>query len=277
LATSSGRVLIKTTTDNGTDALQVAGSVNVTSNAAFGSVSAIGGYRLKVEGLGRFEGANTVLNYGELDANNVYFQALNTAGDAAKGFKFFGTAEVFSIATTGAATFSSSVFATTGLSTNGDVEVGVSGKGLVLSKVNVGPKNAVVTDTNGDLLFNSSSSGFNNLRFTGAATFSSSVTATTYTGSTTTVSTTQTIADGIETVFVTNTGATTITVTLPSASGKTGMKLHVIRTAGQLSSVVNVTSVNGGTHSLICRDAIILVSNGSTWNISSKYNSTDCN
>jgi hypothetical protein len=65
----------------------------------------------------------------------------------------------------------------TGVLTSGNIEVDTTNNGLVLSKIFVGPKNAIVSDVNGDLLFNSSASGFNNLRFTGAATFSSSVTA----------------------------------------------------------------------------------------------------
>jgi hypothetical protein len=64
-----------------------------------------------------------------------------------------------------------------GVITSGNIEVDNTNNGLVLSKIFVGPKNAIVSDVNGDLLFNSSASGFNNLRFTGAATFSSSVTA----------------------------------------------------------------------------------------------------
>jgi hypothetical protein len=53
----------------------------------------VSGYKLNVSGLQRNEGANTVLNFGELDANNIYFQALNLAGNASKGFVWFGTSE----------------------------------------------------------------------------------------------------------------------------------------------------------------------------------------
>jgi hypothetical protein len=64
------------------------------------------------------------------------------------------------------------------LLTTGNIEVDSTNKGLVLSKIYVGGKNAVVSDVNGDLLFNSSTSGFNNLRFTGPAIFSSDITTT---------------------------------------------------------------------------------------------------
>jgi hypothetical protein len=64
----------------------------VSSDIGIGMIP-VSGYKLNVNGLQRNEGANTVLNFGELDANNIYFQALNNAGNASKGFVWFGTAE----------------------------------------------------------------------------------------------------------------------------------------------------------------------------------------
>ena len=61
----------------------------------------VSGYKLNVSGLQRNEGANTVLNFGELDANNIYFQALNLAGNASKGFVWFGTSELMRLNASG--------------------------------------------------------------------------------------------------------------------------------------------------------------------------------
>jgi hypothetical protein len=137
LATSSGRVLIKTTTDNGTDALQVAGSVRSTSaiysgsfmssNSGFSSYVADGlfggtaqptivtapsgkkilqgywdngaaGYFPRIG----FEGA-TNWSIGIASDNNSLLIATGNSGGLGNGI---------SIASTGAATFSSSVSAT---------------------------------------------------------------------------------------------------------------------------------------------------------------------
>ena len=81
--------------------LSSTGAATFTSDISAGLVSAIAGYRLKIQGLGRFEGDNTVFNFGELDSNNIYFQALNTAGNASKGFVWFGTSTQMTLTSNG--------------------------------------------------------------------------------------------------------------------------------------------------------------------------------
>lgn len=200
------------------------------------------------------------------------FQASNGGGSSARTTVLTLTRE--------GATFSSSGQFGGNLFTSGVNNKVYALDGSIQTKVQsqtAGATQGVVgTESNHDLAIVTNNVTRLGITAAGAATFSSSVTATTYTGATTTVSSSTTIADGIETVFVNNTGATTITVTLPSASGKTGRTLKVVRTAGGLTSNVNVTSVNGGTHTLRCLDAIELVSDGASWRVVAKYLSTEC-
>jgi len=66
-----------------------------------GSATDLGNYKLQLTGLQKIIGTDTHLNLGQLDANNVYFQALNTAGNAAKGFVWYGTSEYMRITSGG--------------------------------------------------------------------------------------------------------------------------------------------------------------------------------
>ena len=92
--TSGGNVLVGTTTD--------------------------AGYKLQVAGLQQLKGGNTLLNFGELDTNNVYFQSLNTAANASKGIVFFGTAEYMRIKSSGVINISNIPTSAVGLSA-GDI------------------------------------------------------------------------------------------------------------------------------------------------------------
>jgi len=91
---SNGNVLIGTTTDTG--------------------------FKLQVAGLQQIKGDNTLLNFGELDTNNVYFQALNLATTASKGFIFYGTTEYMRIKSSGVINISNIPTSATGLSA-GDI------------------------------------------------------------------------------------------------------------------------------------------------------------
>ena len=99
--------------------LVVAGQVGI------GTSSVTAGYTLNVSGLGRMVGANVIMNYGELDANNNFIQSINVAGNAARGFVFFGTAELMRLTNTG----NLGIFTTTigsRLQVNGNVAIGYS-------------------------------------------------------------------------------------------------------------------------------------------------------
>jgi hypothetical protein len=130
LATSSGRVLIKTTTDNGTDALQVAGSGLFTGGVNMATSSGNVGIGIttpnsnadktlhlhnantsssyfKVTNSTTGAGINDGLDFGEINSNTYVINREN-------GFMSFWTndTERLKIEATGAATFSSSVTAT---------------------------------------------------------------------------------------------------------------------------------------------------------------------
>lgn len=276
---SDGTFLINTTTTDGTNKLIVNGGVK---GGAFTGTTATflsGSSTTEALIVGGAGGAGATrqgqLKFG--DAGTVY---KIQGGEDYSAINFIiGSTTVQSLSSTGAATFSSSVTATSFIVGNGQYYKATRSSGsLVTDMIGIpsGTDNVRILTT-GDLnVVNGSLTNLLTISNTGAATFSSSVTATTYTGTTTTTSSTGTIADGIETVFVNNTGVTTITITLPSASGKMGRALKVVRTAGSLTSICDVTSVNGGTHSLGCLDAIDLVSDGTTWRIVAKYVSTEC-
>ena len=70
-------------------------------NVLIATATDAGGYKLQVKGLQQLKGDNTLLNFGELDTNNVYFQSLNTGANASKGFVFYGAAEYMRIASSG--------------------------------------------------------------------------------------------------------------------------------------------------------------------------------
>ncbi len=66
-----------------------------------GTTTLSGGYMLNVGGLQRLIGANTLFHLGELDANNVYLQSLDTTGASSRGFVFFGASEYARITNAG--------------------------------------------------------------------------------------------------------------------------------------------------------------------------------
>jgi len=72
------------------------------------------------------------------------------------------------IASTGAATFSGAVTASTGnvLASTGDVETGYGGKGYLVSMTNIGPKYAIrsINNTEKTLFINDSAGGFTNIK-----------------------------------------------------------------------------------------------------------------
>jgi hypothetical protein len=70
-------------------------------NVGIGNTASTSGYKLQVSGLQRMIGSSTVLNFGELDSNNNYFQSLGTDGSTAKGFIFYGSGEYMRITSGG--------------------------------------------------------------------------------------------------------------------------------------------------------------------------------
>jgi hypothetical protein len=76
-------------------------TLTTSGNLLIGTTTDTSGYKLQIKGLGRVIGDNNVLNFGELDTNNIYFQALDLAGSTAKGIVFFGTSEYMRIVSSG--------------------------------------------------------------------------------------------------------------------------------------------------------------------------------
>ena len=155
------------------------------------------GYKLNVSGLQRNEGANTILNFGELDANNIYFQALNLVGNTSKGFVWYGTGEYMRIFSDG------NVGINTG-NTNAGYKLDVNGTGRfsaggpTTSSIEIGSSDNATISSRESMIFQCNNTGaisgrtfvFRNggkgysdgtqlleINSTGAATFSSSVTA----------------------------------------------------------------------------------------------------
>jgi hypothetical protein len=93
--------------------------LTTTGNLLIGTTTDAG-YKLQVAGLQQIKGSNTLLNFGELDTNNVYFQALNLATSASKGFIFYGTTEYMRIKSSGVINISNIPTSATGLSA-GDI------------------------------------------------------------------------------------------------------------------------------------------------------------
>ena len=75
--------------------------ITPTGNVLIGTTTDASGYKLQVAGLQQIIGANTLLNFGELDANNTYFQSINLAQNVSKGIVFFGTSEYGRFASSG--------------------------------------------------------------------------------------------------------------------------------------------------------------------------------
>lgn len=196
----AGNTLIKTTTDNGTDALQVAGSVSAT---------------------GRF-----------------YSQGI--------GFNTTSSAELFLKNTTSS-----------------------TGREWVLNSANSGIFQIADNTASGATRFS--------IDNTGAATFSSSVKATYFSESYTSVSTTYTVADNIGTVYA---SSNTYTITLPSASGNAGRTITIKRTSSGLGTSITISGVTLGTSenggSLPCHAAAIYKSDGTNWYCIS-YHAGGCN
>ena len=112
---------------------------------------------------------------------------------------------------------------------------------------------------------------------TGAATFSSSVTAKTYAENVVSVSTTYTVANDVGTVFA---SSNTYTITLPSASGNAGRTITIKRTSSGLGTSITISGVTLGTSenggSLPCHAAAIYKSDGTNWYCIS-YHAGGCN
>lgn len=93
-------------------------------------------------------------------------------------------------------------------------------------------------------------------------------------GNTATYTSAATISSVITTAFCSNSSGSNYTLTMPSASGVTGQIMTVILTSGTLANTVTLSGINGGSYVLTCYASVVLVSNGSTWNIASVYNNT---
>lgn len=103
----------------------------------------------------------------------------------------------------------------------------------------------------------------------GAANFSSSLTAKTLIGNTQSFTSAGTIAEDVTTVFCSNSSGSVYSLTMPSATTP-GKFLLVVKTGGGLNNNVNI-STNGGTLSLFCLSSALLVSNGTNWSVVSYY------
>jgi len=199
LVVNSGALLVNTNTNNGTDALQVAGSVSAT---------------------GRFYSQGT-------------------------GFNTTSSAELFLKNTTSS-----------------------TGREWVLNSANSGVFQIADNTASGATRFS--------IDNTGAATFSSSVKATYFSESYTSVSTTYTVADNIGTVYA---SSNTYTITLPSASSFPGRIITIKRTSSGLGTSITISGVTLGTSenggSLPCHGAATYKSDGSNWYVIS-YHAGGC-
>lgn len=119
--------------------------------------------------------------------------------------------------------------------------------------------------------------GFKLATTTGAATFSSSVTAKTYSENVVSVSGDYTVASDVGTVYA---SSNTYTITLPSASGNTGRTITIKRTSTGLGTSITISGVTLGTSeqggSLPCHAAAVYRSDGTNWYCIS-YHEGGCN
>lgn len=130
--------------------------IQESSNLIGIGMTPVSGYKLNVSGLQRNEGANTTLNFGELDANNIYFQALNLAGNTSKGFVWYGVSEYMRLDASG----------NLGLGTSSpSTKLDVNGTGKFSGKLTVDASVSGDVITN---LVNNSATGFG-LRTVGGA------------------------------------------------------------------------------------------------------------
>ena len=275
LATSSGRVLIKTTYDNGTDALQVAGSGLFTGTINANS----SGGNIRIKG--------TTLDGGLWVALGDIIRLKDWAT---------GTKGLDIDIATGAITASSSVtansFVKSGgtsaqfLMADGSVTTGpfmdlssnqtAAGNKTFSGITSITNTTAATGTTNGALVVSGGvgvgGSVIASAMAANSGTFYNSVYGAVIRSATATYTTTATVASDITTAFCSGSG---YTLTLPSASGITGQLLTVI--SNTTLTGITLSGVEGTTYTLICNSSLVLVSNGTTWKIASVYqNSGSC-
>lgn len=171
---------------------------------------------------------------------------------------------------------------------NGTDLLQVNGSGRFSTRIGVGANSETVVaiaataggTTSSDFIMvgrNSAGVAKYTLDATGAATFSSTVTAKTYSENYTSVSGTYTVASDIGTVFA---SSNTYTITLPSASSFPGRIITIKRTSNGLGTSITISGVTLGTSenggSLPCHGAATYKSDGTNWYVVS-YHAGGCN
>ena len=292
--TSGGNTLIKAPTDNGTDALQVAGS---------GLFKSLGQILTLETTTARGSGSN-YLSFTDPTGSKGYIGYGSGSTDdfiisnalSANMLFYVNGSQRLTIATTGAITASSSVTASSliksggtssqFLMADGSVTAGpfmdlssnqtAAGNKTFSGITSITNTTAATGTTNGALVVSGGvgvgGSVIASAMAANSGTFYNSVYGAVIRSATATYTTTATVASDITTAFCSGSG---YTLTLPSASGITGQLLTVISNTNLTG--ITLSGVEGTTYTLICNSSLVLVSNGTTWKIASVYqNSGSC-
>jgi len=219
--------------------LSMSGGASIIGELAVGSALLANGYKLNVNGLGRFYGANNALNFGELDANSIYFQALDNGFTTSKNILFLGTAEYGRFASDG--TFLINTTTTDGtnkLIVNGGVKFkdavfdnglgrltteGFAARNVIYSTTtNFGAYNQLRLQAS-DWSFHNGSAEVASISGSGVATFTGSINGTS--------------------LSMSGAGSFLGNVGIGTASPSTN--LHVVSTSGGVSQILGATATNG--------------------------------
>ena len=289
--TTGRRFLVGTTTDDGSSIGQFAGDVLLTKAGNLNLVVKTTSNNTPYFSLSRNNGSNGVFGAYVNSSSETIFENQN------------GTFATF--ATTGAATFSSSVTANSLIKSGGTssqflmadgstsnliwnrssalISTNTAGDSLKLNATN-GNANYIRTTSNGTFQVRDSASGVAHFTsntsqsaFIGDLTVGAGMTAKTYSENVVSVSTTYTVANDVGTVFA---SSNTYTITLPSASGNAGRTITIKRTSSGLGTSITISGVTLGTSenggSLPCHAAAIYKSDGTNWYCIS-YHAGGCN
>jgi hypothetical protein len=166
--TSSGNVLIGTTTDDGVNKLQVSGSVTFSNSILAGGDIILGDYSTAADKLISMRSFNTIFDIsvnGDTSAGEIalsYSFANGSQGDLV--FKR-AAGDVLRLASTGAATFSSSV--------NANEFRVVSGNSIFLNRPDNGADSYIFTNASNELVLNTATGGQFKVKGTGVVNIAS--------------------------------------------------------------------------------------------------------
>ncbi|MDO8995556.1 MAG: hypothetical protein Q7U77_02940 [Sediminibacterium sp.] len=271
---SDGNILLKGATNNGTDALQVAGSGLFTSTLRSATYLSVGTRTSPVYSeqltVGVFDNPKITLAATGGYRWSTYVDG--NAGDANFRIRYEeGSIEPLVISRSGAITASSSVTSTGFIrSGSSDSYILLGGGGHVLAS-NYATAASLLSYV--DISSNQYEIG-GNKTFLADVVVNGKLTGARILGNTATYTSAATISSGITTAFCSNSSGSNYTLTMPSASGVTGQIMTVILTSGTLANTVTLSGINGGGYVLSCHASVVLVSDGTNWKIASVYNNT---